>query len=107
MFTESVEKPMSGRADVYMLPTKQRVVLYKWSHESPDTVLGYNTKTYINEILMFSITVPHGTFNASSIVSQGRLRLEIEAVGLCGQTASSMISDNDFECKYNYSSCRV
>ena len=96
MFTDSVKEPKSGKADVYMLPTQQSAaVLYEVFHESPDTVSEYITKMFINETLIS--TNPTGLGNVSSIVDQGRVCLEIEAVGLCGHTAKHIIQD--FSCK--------
>ena len=100
VFTGSVQPPNSGRAAVYMGQTNERVVFFQWSHESPDTVLHYNTKTFINGTLISTAVIPSGTVREyNSTVSEGALHLEIEAVGLCGHTATHIIDENAFECK--------
>ena len=101
IFTGSVQPPHSGTAAVYMRPTRnERLVLCKWSHARPDTVLHYNAKTYINETLISTAVIPSGTLKEyNSTVSQGTLHLEIEAVDLCGHTATHVIDDNAFQCK--------
>ena len=99
IFTDSVQSPDSGGAAVYMGPTNERLVFYQWSHESPDTVLYYNTKIFINRIHISTVTLPSGTVNGSIIVGQGTLHLEIEAVGLCGDNATHTIDEKAFKCK--------
>ena len=100
MFTDSVEPPNSGSAVVYIGPANERLVFCQWSHENPDTVHHYNAKTYINGTLMSTAVIPSDTLKEySSIVSEGALHLEIEAVGLCGDTATHIIDANAFQSK--------
>ena len=82
-----------------MSPTNERVVNYEWSHGNPDTVRHYNAKIFINENLMSTAVIPSGTLKDYSTVSEGTLRLEIEAVGLCGHTATHTIDEIAFQCK--------
>ena len=84
---------------MYTGPTSKRIVLYEWSHESPDTVLHYNIKILINKALIYNATLPNGTYKDYRIVGQGELYLEIEAVGLCGHSAKHVIYENDIDCK--------
>ena len=96
---------------MYMSPTNERLVLCQWSHENPDTVLHYIAKTYVNGTLISTAVIPNGTLNAvipsgtlkeyNSAVSQEALHLEIEAVGLCGDTATHKIDENAFQCKFS------
>ena len=79
----------------------ERLILCQWSHESPDTVHHYNAKTYINGTLMSTAVIPSGTLKEyNTTVSEGALCLEIEAVGLCGHTATHIIDENAFQCKF-------
>lgn len=97
IFTGSVKPPNSGKAAVYMRSTNESIH-YEWSHDSPDTVLHYNAMTYINGALTSTVTLPSGTFKDYSTVSQGKLRLEIEAVDLCGNTATHTIEEDAIKC---------
>jgi hypothetical protein len=96
----SVAAPTSGKAAIYSTAYK-KVVLYQWSHDNPETVLCYNTKTYINETTLISnITLPSGSVNGSTNITQttqGTIHLDIEAVGLCHHTATHSI---EVECKF-------
>ena len=86
-----------------MLPTNKRFVLYEWSHESPETVLHYNAKTFINGTHISTVTLPSGILKEyyyNSTVSLGALRMEIEAVGLCDDIATHTIDQNAFQCKF-------
>ena len=82
-----------------MSPTNERVVHYEWSHESPETVRHYNVKIFINGTLFSTAMKPNVSVNGATIVGQGKLHLEIEAVGLCGHTATHTIDENAFQCK--------
>ena len=84
---------------MYMSPTNERVVYYEWSHENPDTVLQYNAKIYINGTLISTAMIPSVSVNGVTIVDEGTLHLDIEAVGLCGHTATHTIDENAFQCK--------
>ena len=99
IFTGSVQPPNSCRAAVYMSPTNERPLLYEWSHENLDTVLHYITNTFINGTHISTAMIPSDTLKDYSIVDEGKLHLEIEAVGLCGHTATHTINENDFQCK--------
>ena len=102
IFTDSIQPPNSGRAAVYMSPTNERLVLCQWSHESPDTVHHYNAKTSINGTHNSTTTLPSGSVKEyNSTMRQGTLHLEIEAVGLCGHTATHIIDENAFECTFS------
>lgn len=107
VFTGSVKPPKSGSAAVYIGPANERAILYKWSHENPDTVHHYNVKIFINGDLISTITQPSGSVNGSSIVGQGTLYLEIEAVSLCGHTSDTyVIEDDAIKCKcYSFVTC--
>jgi hypothetical protein len=76
------------------------VAFYQWSHERHETVDCYNTMVHVNSTLVSNITLPSGSVNGSSDITQtneGTIRLEIEAVGLCGHTASQSVT---IRCKF-------
>ena len=93
MFTENVTAPTSVVGAVYS-SSKEKVVFYQWSHERPETVHCYNTMVYVDSKLVSHITLPSGSVNGSSNLTQtneGTMDLEIEAVGLCGHTANKSV----------------
>ena len=94
MFTDSVAAPTSVVGTVYTT-SQEKVVFYQWSHERPETVDCYNTLVYVNSKLVSNITLPSGSVNGSSNITQtneGTMDLEIEAVGLCGDTAKKRVT---------------
>ena len=99
MFTESVIPPTSVVGAMHST-TQGKVVFYQWSHERPKTVDCYNTTVYVNSTLVSNITHPSGSVNGYSNMTQsieGTIRLDIEAVGLCGHTAKESVT---VRCKF-------
>ena len=93
MFTENVTAPTSVVGTVYSI-SQEKVVFYQWSHERPETVDYYNTMVYVDNTLVSNFTLPSGSVNGSSNLTQtneGTMNLEIEAVGLCGHTANESV----------------
>ena len=77
----------------------ERLVFCQWLHASPDTVCHYNAKIFINGTLISTAMIPSGILKDCSIVGQGTLHLEIEAVGVCGHTATHTIDEITFQSK--------
>ena len=71
------------------------MVFYQWSHKHPETVDYYNTMVYVDSTLVSNITLPNGSVNGSSNITQtneGTIRLDIEAVGICGDMAKERVT---------------
>ena len=94
MFIERVTAPTSVVGTVYST-SQEKVAFYQWSHEQPETVDYYNTMVYVDSTLVSNITHPSGSVNGSSNITQTNgetFDLEIEAVGLCGDTDKKRVT---------------